>query len=94
MVYLFFYLFLSKNESEYVWDPNKVWDPSESWSQATQQPSKPSKPSNPQYQIEQQYNIHSNNTRSVISNPVPKTNRVTGSSNLFVSEDSFPTWDD
>ncbi|KAF2881064.1 hypothetical protein ILUMI_25113, partial [Ignelater luminosus] len=86
----------SQNQPSYVWDPNAVWDQTDSWAQPTTQPYQPSQPNSQQYQVEQQYNIQSKNTRSVISKPAaaPTTTTVTSSNNLFVSQDSFPTWDD
>ncbi|KAK5646901.1 hypothetical protein RI129_005365 [Pyrocoelia pectoralis] len=80
-----------QNQPTYEWDPNTTWNQSNPWSQPINQ----SQPNSQQYQMEQQYNIESNNTRSVISKPTTNnTNRTTGSSNLFIAEDSFPTWDD
>lgn len=94
----------SQDQPTYDWDPTASWEQQNSWSQPTvvQHTTQYSQPSSQQYQVEQQYNIETNNTKSVInkSKPIPPPPPPTRppppqqQSSLFISETSFPSWDD
>ncbi|KAF5298316.1 hypothetical protein FQA39_LY11800 [Lamprigera yunnana] len=75
----------SQSQPTYEWDPNTAWSQGGLWSDLN--PPNPTQPTD-------QRSTPSHITRSVPNKPTTHTAANPDARNLFISEDSFPSWDD